>query len=103
MDPAFLTALSALVIAIFGAGSQLWQIRVQQGLARRQAREAKSLELSWETFKTHSVALKEACTAVQGFLDELMLLQKAAPGTLLGADQRKRILAARDAVLQSYQ
>jgi hypothetical protein len=102
MDPAFLTALSALVIALLGAGSQLWQIRAQQDLARKQARDTKSLELSWETFKAHSVALRETCTAVQGFLDELMLLQKAAPGTILGVDQRKRILAARDAVLQSY-
>lgn len=96
-------SLSALVIASLGAAVQIWQLRVQHNLARQQAISNRAIELNKETFAAHKGALKEICTPLQKFQDELMLLVKSPPENFLDGDQRKRLVSARDEFFKAYQ
>ncbi len=103
MDAALTTALTALTVAILGAGAQVWQLRVKQRLDRDSGAREQAATFAREELKLHHLALKEVCQALQGFQDELMLLAKSRAGALLAEERRARLTGSRDKVLKSYQ
>lgn len=103
MDAALLTAISALTVAVLSGASQLWQIILKTKLEGRKQREERVEDLGREAMKVHDAALAEICRALQGFQDELLLLSKSSPGSLLAGDVKRRLIDSRDKLLSAYQ
>lgn len=103
MDPALLTAISALGVAVLAGAASVWQLALQNRHSRRQAAESQILQLRLSEERQHQDAIVSLCTALQSFQDELLLAARASALALESPAQRDRLVAARDRVLVAYQ
>jgi hypothetical protein len=99
---ALITAASALIVSVVSALAQIWQVREKHRLERRLAQEAQLKEKSVAEGQNIQSAIRVSCAALQGVQDELELLLKAAPGSLMSGDHRNHLLNARDELRRVY-
>jgi hypothetical protein len=102
LDPALFTAITALVVAGISASAQLWQTRLKSKADRRSSKEDAEWKTRREMVRDQIDALVAACSAIQGFQDELRLLSRAGVGSLSSEESHRRLLASRDAIVEAY-
>lgn len=100
---ALITAGSALLVASVTGLVQLWQLRANQRRELDFKVEQRTIDSSNKEFREIQHGLREACKAIQRVQDEILLLIKAAPGSLISETQQKNIIRSRDNLLKVYQ
>lgn len=99
---ALIAAGSALAVSLGTGVAQLLQARSSNRHDQELRSQDKIRELASKNFAAYQDAVVEACRSIQGLRDEILLLTKAAPRSLLSEGQHKRLLKARDRVLVAY-
>lgn len=99
---ALITAASALIVAAVTGLNQMWQLRAKTLLDRKSAEESAARAKAIADMQVIQSAIRSSCAAIQAFQDELELIIKAAPGSILSSTCRNRLSSARDAVLRNY-
>lgn len=94
---------SALLVSMVTGILQMLQIKAGHRLDEVKRIEARASDLSGQVFQEKQEGLREACRGLQRFQDEILLLIKASPSSLVSDTQQKSITEARDQVLRIYQ
>ena len=100
---ALTAACSALLVSLTTGVIQLLQIRTKHHLEEKEKVEQHLHDLDDESFRESQEGLREACKALQRFQDEILLLIRAAPNSLISDNQRQQIVEARNHLLHLYQ
>jgi hypothetical protein len=99
---ALVAALSALAVASATGMYQILHARTSNRLQRETAEEDEKREREARIAEERRQGLRAISKAIQHLQDEILLLTRAAPKSLLGVDARNRMTGARDEILEAY-
>ena len=100
---ALIAAGSALLISLVTGIVQFLQMRSNQRREIELRIEQRANDLSSKEVQEIQRGLREACRAIQRVQDEILLLIKSAPSSLISDTQQKNLTEARDNLLKTYQ
>lgn len=99
---ALIAAFSALAVSVVTGIFQFVNARAQQKAQGSRDQAQRLQEIALKTYSERVAAIREACKSIQGLQDEILILAKAAPKSLLSKGQRERINAAHSRVVDCY-
>ncbi|MEK6284790.1 MAG: hypothetical protein AABO57_03535 [Acidobacteriota bacterium] len=99
---ALVTSGSALLVAITTGILQFLQSRSYSRQQKSLTRDGRAWDIAIEQWREKQKAIRESSKAIQSFQDEMLLLIRSAPKSLLAAERRERVQHAQDAVITAY-
>lgn len=99
---ALAAAASALLVSVITGIAQILQIRAKHRLDKVRQYQQQLDEAERAHVQEIRGALREGCKALQRVQDEILLLMKSAPDSVVSKTQHERLLRARNQLLEVY-